>query len=178
MNQTMSRRFAAWVLALAGCLPMSHALSKGHTHNDHAHEHGFGQVNVIQDGPQVSIDLDSPLHNILGFEHAPKTAQDKAKVKQAKAFLAAPMWIFNPEAKCFIQGSVHIDSDLLKPQKEHDDVSVRWVFQCQTPSALKSVEFVGFQAFPELQTLKVQAVLPTKQFGTQLTPSKPRLDLK
>ena len=46
-----------------------------------AHEHGVGSLNLVVDGNDVSIELDSPADNLLGFEYLPTSDADKAKVK-------------------------------------------------------------------------------------------------
>ena len=47
-----------------------------------AHEHGKAQLMIAAEGNQVFIELESPADNLLGFEHRPKTAKQKAQVKQ------------------------------------------------------------------------------------------------
>jgi hypothetical protein len=42
-----------------------------------AHVHGLVKLGVAVQGPTVSIELDSPLDNLLGFEHRPRTAAER-----------------------------------------------------------------------------------------------------
>ena len=51
-------------------------------HEPGAHVHGVATLQVTQDQDTLSIDLDSPLDNLLGFEHAPRTDKQKQAVQQ------------------------------------------------------------------------------------------------
>ena len=52
-----------------------------------SHEHGHGTFNVAIDGKTVAIELIAPGADIVGFEHTPKTDEQKAKLAAAKAAL-------------------------------------------------------------------------------------------
>ncbi len=52
------------------------------------HVHGEALLNVVVDGSDVVIELESPAANIIGFEHAPKNAEQEAAVETAMASLA------------------------------------------------------------------------------------------
>ncbi|MGB0128732.1 MAG: DUF2796 domain-containing protein [Rhodocyclaceae bacterium] len=39
----------------------------------HAHEHGVAKLDVASDGGALAINVESPLDNRVGFEHAPRT---------------------------------------------------------------------------------------------------------
>ena len=43
-----------------------------------SHVHGMGTLNLVADGSEVHIELDSPAANLVGFEHAPSSATDRA----------------------------------------------------------------------------------------------------
>ena len=48
-----------------------------------AHEHGVAHMNVAFEGHQLYIELISPAANIVGFEHHPRSEEQKAAVKKA-----------------------------------------------------------------------------------------------
>ena len=74
--------------ALLTCLPaIALAADDGHTELG-AHEHGSGVFNVAIEGNTLAMELEAPGADIVGFEHAAKSAKDKAAVKKAKATLA------------------------------------------------------------------------------------------
>ncbi|HEX4843667.1 MAG TPA: DUF2796 domain-containing protein [Limnobacter sp.] len=178
---------------LAGAsLAHAHGDSKGHTHkhqhNDEAHVHGVGELEVVQDGPRVSISLYSPLHNVLGFERAPRTEVEKNRVKAANAQLKSKaLYAFTPAAQCQ-QTDVRVRSEVLNPhshgpgadhqdasESEHSDVKVIWEFACAKPDALKDIDVRLFKAFPGFETLQTQALFAKGQVGAKLTSKQSKL---
>ncbi|MEO0337074.1 MAG: DUF2796 domain-containing protein, partial [Pseudomonadota bacterium] len=65
---------------------LSHAHDEHHNHKKkqlEAHEHGFGQLNVVTEGEKLLAEFKIPAHDIVGFEHQPKTKEQKASVEKA-----------------------------------------------------------------------------------------------
>lgn len=52
-----------------------------------AHEHGHGNFNMAIEGNKVTMELEAPGADIVGFEHKAKTKAQKAKVRKAKKML-------------------------------------------------------------------------------------------
>ena len=48
-----------------------------------AHEHGVAHLNVAIEGNKLYIEFISPSANIVGFEHHPRTAEQKSAVRKA-----------------------------------------------------------------------------------------------
>jgi uncharacterized protein DUF2796 len=59
-----------------------------------AHEHGRGTLNIAVEGSRLSVELEAPGADIVGFEHKAKTQKQKAAVAAAKKQLAAPQELF------------------------------------------------------------------------------------
>ena len=81
------------VLLFAGALATA-ALAADEHRELGAHEHGRGTLNIAVEGNKVTMELEVPGVDIVGFEHAAKTSRDKAAVEKAKAQLAAPLTLF------------------------------------------------------------------------------------
>ena len=58
------------------------------------HVHGHGTLNIAVEGKRVSMELEVPGMDIVGFEHDATTADQKAAVEKAKAQLAQPLALF------------------------------------------------------------------------------------
>lgn len=64
-----------------------------------AHEHGTGRLNIAVEGNTVAMELHAPGADIVGFEYAPESDADQAKVAAAVEALEAPLDLFVlPEA--------------------------------------------------------------------------------
>lgn len=121
--------------ALLTCLPaIALAADDGHTELG-AHEHGVGIFNVAIEGNTLAMELEAPGADIVGFEHAAKSAKDKAAIKKAKANLADLHHVVDlPEAaSCKLTKAnielhseggdhgKHDDHDHGKKAEKHDD---------------------------------------------------------
>ncbi len=85
-----------------------------------AHEHGHSTLNVGIEGKTVSMELEAPGADIVGFEYVAETEADKAKVTAAKKSLADPLSLFQPTAAagCTLVSS---NIDLVGGGKERHD---------------------------------------------------------
>lgn len=119
------------LLALSLALPFSQPLlAEDHDHHQHgsldAHEHGVASLNLVVDGNQVSLELDSPAANLVGFEYQPSTDEDRATVARVKAALeqADGLFTLTAAADCQLQ-QVELDSPLFAAhdheEHEHED---------------------------------------------------------
>lgn len=97
-----------------------------------AHEHGAGTLNIAVDGNLVSMELEVPGADIVGFEHAATTGEQKAQLAAAKEKLAAGLSLFRlpGEAGCRLidsdvdyatqdHGAVHSEEEAGEPAADH-----------------------------------------------------------
>lgn len=161
-----------------------HEHEHDHAHNSlAAHEHGVGSLNLVIDGDEVSIELDSPADNLLGFEYLPTTDADKAKVKALRTQLneAQALFVFPPAAGCSLK-EVELSSPLFdaiadehahqhadKPADAHADIQAHFHFTCTHAAELDQVQVALFSAFPGTQRLLLQAIGPKGQQGGELS---------
>lgn len=151
-----------------------------------AHQHGVARLDVAVDGTRVSIDLDTPLDNLLGFEHAPRSEAERRAAEAALATLrdAARLFRFDAAARCR-STAVELRSAALKlppgntaaaPGPDgHADLEASFAFTCER--APLQLEHGLFAAFARLQRLEVQAATATRQSGATLQRPAARLSL-
>ena len=60
-----------------------------------AHVHGQVEVNIAQDGQELLVEITAPGADVVGFEHAPETAEQKKVFEQAIAQLNKPDELFS-----------------------------------------------------------------------------------
>ena len=67
-----------------------------------AHTHGDAELAIVLEKNMLTIELDTPVYNILGFEHAPETNIQKAALKKAELDLGRGDTLFTPnnQADC------------------------------------------------------------------------------
>lgn len=156
-----------------------------------AHEHGVATLNVALDGRKLLVQLESPLDNLVGFEHAPRNDRQRAALKKMEASLQAGDRLLKPSpaAECTVK-SVKIDhpygaaaapADSSKaksgaakgkgkePAETHAEVNATYELECAKPEALTRVEMLFFEVFPGMKRLKAQTASPRGQGSATLT---------
>ena len=162
-----------------------------------AHLHGQAELTVVVDEGALSISLESPLDNLLGFEHSPRNEAERQRVRAMAVSLrdAAKLFVSDVAAQCSLSTvSLHaaLPPELLgnptapKPSKspadsaqhEHAELVADYVFSCLKIADLRQIEVGLFKAFPKLKRLLVQTAGPAGQTAQRLTPSASRIVLK
>jgi hypothetical protein len=159
-----------------------------------AHVHGHGRLNIAIEGKKMSMELEVPGADIVGFEHEPSTAEQRAALAEAKARLAKASVLFAPEPKAGCQleqtkvstesGHEHHDhgdkggaSSQEKEEAGHSEFHADYAFVCASPSRLTSMTFDYFKEFPNAQELDITIVSPKGQSSFEVKREKPSLDL-
>lgn len=134
-----------------------------------AHEHGAARLDVALEGSTLTIELETPLDGLLGFERAPRTEAEKRAADAAIATLRAADALFgiDPAAQCKAV-SVALSSAPLKlggaaasNGDGHADLDGEFTFRCQAAPAWLDAGL--FEAFPRLTRLDVQVAAPKGQ---------------
>ncbi len=185
-------RLAALILACS-TMPLgaqSSRLSLG------PHEHGIGQLNVILDGTVLSLELLLPAGDVAGFEHLPVTVKERMTVRRVAAELGkAERQFAVPAAAGCVVVTAEVDGEQMEAighKHEHDhghaaaaqgahahaEYHATYRYTCRKPQALRQLEVKVFAAYPKLQKLRYQAVLPGGGGAGMLTPAAARLTLE
>lgn len=150
------------------------------------HQHGTARLDIAVDAGRVSIVLDTPLDNLLGFERAPRTDAEREQADAAVALLrdAGRLFRIDPAAGCTL-ARVELVSAVLKlggggdapARDEHADLEGRFDFDCRQGGRAAHVEVGLFAAFKGLQRLELQVVTPKGQMKATLVRPASRVAL-
>jgi hypothetical protein len=195
-------RLAAAIIALA--LPLAAIGSAAAQQRElGSHEHGKGTLNIALEGSRLTMELEAPGADIVGFEHKAKSAKDKAAVANAKKQLAKPLALFRlpSAAGCVLkQASAKLEGEddhghdhghshakakdakqapgkAEKDEHEHSQFHAEYALDCKSPAGITTIEFGYFAAFPGAEKLEVNLITPKGQSRFEVTRAKPRLDL-
>lgn len=174
-------RTLGWCLVLGSGLAWAPGLLAA-TPAGHAHDHGVARMDVAVEPGRVSIALDTPLDNLVGFERAPRTAAERERVASALARLRAAeaLWRIDPAAGCK-GGRVELRSAVLglgsaagpgAARDAHADLEAQFEFECADATRARFLEHGLFKAFPGLRRLEVQVVTPQAQMKRTLQRSE------
>ena len=152
-------------------------------HEPGPHVHGVARLQIALDGPLLTLFLDSPLDNLLGFEHFPSTEKQKAAVAALDSRLRRAQSVFlpTPAARC-ASTSVKLESPVFTPKAPaagdgHADLKAEYVFRCELPERLKDVDVRLFDGFPHMRRIEVQVAGPRGQASATLEVSRHRVNL-
>jgi len=162
------------LLLLATLTVSAPALAQDH----HAHVHGVAKLEVAVEGAEINLHLESPLDDLLGFEHAPGNDQERAIVAQMRKTMASGGALFDPTsaAQCkFVEGKLETPSLEARPagkqgaHETHGDLNADFRFTCAQPVKLTGVEVRLFEAFPKLRRIDAQVVSAKGQKALRLS---------
>lgn len=92
-----------FTLSAAALAATSSAHAETHETRQHdAHQHGLVEWFIVQDGNELLAEIVAPGSDIVGFEHAPESAEQTTAIERAVAMLSKPDALFklNPDAGC------------------------------------------------------------------------------
>jgi len=165
-------------LALLLATPLA-ALAQGH-----AHVHGVAKMDIAVEAKKITVNFETPLDNLVGFERAPRTDSERKRADDAVARLGAgdQMFKFDPAAGCKM-ARVDLTSAVLKlgqaeaaPKDGHAELEGVWEFDCTDATLARHVD-VGLFAFNQLKRVQVQLALPKAQLKRELKRPNQRIVL-
>ncbi len=122
-NPWLSAGLTPAILLLGSLSTFASAEADHHAHRQHgAHEHGHAKLDIVQEGNTVQLMLESPAANIIGFEHAATTPEEKQKIEKAVELLkqGEKLFGFPTDAQC-AQAEVEVESELTEFAEHHDE---------------------------------------------------------
>lgn len=139
-----------------------------------AHVHGVAKLDVAVEATKITLQLESPLDNLLGFERAPRTDAERRQADALVARLKAADAVFriDPAAQCSL-AKVELASAALKlgqpdpSQEGHADIDGTFEFNCADAAKAAFID-VGLFEFKRMQRLEVQVAGPKGQFKRDL----------
>lgn len=174
MNTATSLALAALVFAS----------SPGHA-ADKAHAHGVAMLDISVEAQRLTLQLESPLDNLLGFERAPRTDAERQRTEAALAKLRTADTLFkiDPAAQCQL-AKVELTSAALKlgpaqpaaEKSDHADLDGSFEFACVDASKAAYID-VGLFEFAHFKRLNVQLATPKGQAKRTLKRPHARITL-
>jgi hypothetical protein len=180
------------LLLLSGFFAAPPLAAEGHRELG-AHEHGRGTLNIAIEGTKVTMELEVPGADIVGFEHAAKSPKEKSAVEKATIQLKSPLALFNlpPTAACRItEAKVEVEKGGHDPDAKpagadkaaekddgHSEFHAEYALECARPDNLTAIAFGYFKAFAGAEKLTVNVITAKGQNKFEVTRASPTLSL-
>lgn len=180
------------IVALSIALAGAHASDEDHRDLG-AHEHGHGTLNLVAVGSELAIELVLPAVNVVGFEHEPRTDEQRAAMATTRARLqrAEELFVPNVAAKCRVDsvdvdftGTVRDERDEHEEghdedgEESHSELHAEYRFVCDDASNLSEVEVRLLEQLLDVDELDVQLVTESQQTSMELKSDDASIKLK
>ena len=170
-----------------------------------AHEHGVARLDIGVEAGRITLNLEVPLEDLVGFERAPRTDAERAAVVAAlarlqevdklvridgsagcgagKVSLVAPVWGVGgmpaqPDGAASTPSAAKAASAPGPAARDaHGDLEATYEFRCSNAPRAGHVELGLFEAFARLRRVEVQAVTPRGQMKLVLRRPQARVGL-
>ncbi len=163
-----------------------------------AHEHGKITINVALEKQELSIELDAPAVNVVGFEHVPRTAQEKAAAAGAAMLLKSESGLFGmpPEARCRLSGAQingpHWEKDAeghehdghdgdhehADAHEQHADYEASYMYKCEAPAQLAWFEPWLLEKLRDVHEARINLITATGQRSQVVSRARERVSLQ
>lgn len=190
------RSLSKYLLPVMGLLPAQMIAAYEVEHS--AHQHGAAHMNIVVEANQVAMEFESPLFNLLGFEHEARTEAERTLLQKQQRFLQQGQGVeLSAAAECrLLQHELimaadteghdeahtehdhdHADKahhdDSHQAEEEHQDIQVHYLFECANPQQLNQIRIGWFQQFPDLTEIEVNLLSNQGANVVELTPANP-----
>jgi len=163
-----------------------------------AHEHGHSVLNIAIEGSRVEMELIAPGMDIVGFEHAAESEEQKATIEQAETTLGDPLALFVLPAGAGCRAETvaieleveghheqddadeheHAEDADHEDEAGHNQFHAVYGIACSSPGNLGSIGFAFFERFPGAQEIDVTVITENGQTRYEVERDAPRIDLK
>lgn len=164
------------------------------------HEHGAARLQVAIDGTQLVIELQSPLDNLVGFEHRPVSDAQRRALAEAQATLRDfdALFVLPAVAGCAVagielvlpanagkdhahdhraeRGEGHAHDDHAD-DGVHGELHARYQLSCTRPQVLTGIVVRLTEVFPRTARIRAETATPSGQGAVTLTRGNNRLPL-
>jgi hypothetical protein len=195
--------FPRWLLAvMIAATAFATLAAQAEEHRElGAHEHGRGTLNIAIEGAALTMVLEVPGDDIVGFEHEAVTPSDKAALEVATAAVGKPLALFKmpaaaectlTDAKVDFAADDEHDAGKVKAniksgdpapygdhglRGSHKEFHATYTIACAVPAALTTVDFEYFKVFAGAKRLTVNVITAKGQSAFEVSREKPHLDL-
>ena len=149
----------------------------------HAHVHGAVAFDIVVEAKTLTLRLEAPQDSLLGHERVPGTAAEQQAASALLKRLADGARLFPlPADRACRLVSAELEAPLLQAgtpagtnaaapaaAADHAEVEARWRFDCARTDGWRSLDLGALlDAFPRIQRISAQVVVPAGQYKAEL----------
>jgi hypothetical protein len=190
MSRSDSHASAPKIFMILFTLGAGAALAAEEFEQHQAHEHGKVTLSIALEGAALVIELEAPAINVVGFEHAPRNAGERAAAANAAALLrdGSKQFVLPAEAQCRLE-----KAELVEPEwdqgeeaheghdedrEEHSDYEARYSYRCAQPAKLAWLEPALLGSLHAVTETTVNLITPDGQRSETVKSPRARIAIR
>ncbi|HEY7906477.1 MAG TPA: DUF2796 domain-containing protein [Wenzhouxiangella sp.] len=166
-----------------------------------AHVHGQGSGTMAVDEQTVSLSLEMPGFNVVGFEHPPTSQAQRAEIDSALTIFNTGQWLnMDPQGRCVVSKTSataegynpgaddgeaghhhshdHHDNDHHDHEGDHAYFEINVEAVCAAIDELEWVEINLFASFPNNERITLDVLTQTGALQARLDANTTRVDMQ
>lgn len=162
-----------------------------HDHLQHdAHVHGEARLTLVLEDNALEIAFHSPAHNLVGFEHTPRTDDERQRTMAIIAALKNSDTLFSLDGgDCTLQNAaVNQQTPAAKHDKHdhphnrdaepHREFEAQYRYQCRAGNALQRIQVDLMTVFPGIEKITAEWIFDARQGRAVLTRNATTIGVK
>lgn len=137
-----------------------------------AHEHGVARLGLAVDGSRITMDLKIPAESVYGFEHGPRSDDERETATAALDGLhsgVSRLMMLPPEASCTLEATEVDAPDVHGEADGHGEVHLSSTFNCsQVPAGVVRLAFAS--VLPDVEQVDLTIVTSRGQAAARVAP--------
>jgi hypothetical protein len=143
-----------WLTGHGGTVPV---LAQGSTA---AHVHGEARLELALDARGFEVRIWIPMESLIGYERAPRSAQEIRDYESAIDRLRTTDGVMRPSTGAGCSGRLLelIQPDWATVSNGHAEMAIAYRFECSEPARLAALELMLFDRFSRLRSIDARLV--------------------
>ena len=183
------------ILIILVCLFVTFNFMAQASREKDSHEHGSANVMLAMEGEKLQLNFEVPSDSLIGFEHLPKSPDQRQNFSKAISTLSEPSKLFSipTNAECLLV-SVNVSQSLFsgkgghghdekddhghdKSEKSeiHSEFHSKYQWNCHHLDDLDSIDTQLMNIFPRIEEIRVSWIAENSQGAIELESKDDRI---
>ena len=191
------------ILNVLVCLIVSFNVLAESSREKDSHEHGAANVMLAMEGEKLQLNFEVPSESLIGFEHFPKSQDQRWYFNEAIKTLLEPSKLFSipANAECLLVG-INVSQSLFSGEDEHghdekdehghdekdehghdesdkseihSEFSSKYHWNCEHLDEIDSIDTQLMNIFPRIEEIRVRWITKNNQGSIELESKDDRI---
>ena len=175
------------IFILLVCLFVSFEILAQVARQKDSHEHGAAKLMMALEGEKLHVEFEVPSESLIGFEHFPKSQNNRKNFNESIIILSDPSKLFSMpiKAECLLVG-MNVSQSLFSNEEEHghdesekseihSEFKSNYYWNCQHLDEIDSIGTQLMSFFPRIEKIRVNWISNNGQGSVNLESKDDRI---